>query len=109
MANSKQHFFYVLYCRDGSLYGGYTTDLARRLQEHNEGVGAKYTRPSSRRPAYMVYAERWASRSQASSAEYHFKQLSRPDKLAYLAENGQAEIESRSLVIVDKFEEEAED
>ena len=44
------HYFYVLHCRDNTFYGGYTTDLARRLQEHNNGTGAKYTRLQKRRP-----------------------------------------------------------
>ncbi len=42
MAN--EHYFYVLACKDGTFYGGYTTDLSRRLAEHNHGTGAKYTR-----------------------------------------------------------------
>ncbi len=42
MAN--EHYFYVLFCKDQTFYGGYTTDLSRRLEEHNNGTGAKYTR-----------------------------------------------------------------
>ena len=41
---ASNHYFYVLLCHDNTFYGGYTTDLARRLKEHNDGVGAKYTR-----------------------------------------------------------------
>lgn len=37
------HYFYVLHCKDDTFYGGYTTDPARRLKEHNSGTGAKYT------------------------------------------------------------------
>lgn len=47
--DNKKQYFYVLLCKDNSFYGGYTTDLTRRLKEHNEGTGAKYTHPKSRR------------------------------------------------------------
>ncbi|MDF2903403.1 MAG: nuclease superfamily protein, partial [Bacillus sp. (in: firmicutes)] len=40
----NKHYFYVLECRDGSFYGGYTNHLERRIMQHNEGKGAKYTR-----------------------------------------------------------------
>ena len=43
-------YFYVLYCSDQTLYGGYTVNLAQRIACHNQGKGAKYTRPSTRRP-----------------------------------------------------------
>jgi len=78
------HYFYVLECKDLSFYGGYTTDLNRRLQEHNLGVGAKYTRLSSRRPAKMIHSEVFNTRSEATKAEYAFKKLSRKQKETYL-------------------------
>lgn len=84
----KKSYFYVLYCKDGTLYGGYTTDIKRRLNEHNEGIGAKYTRPKRRRPARMLYAEAHSSRSLATKAEAAFKKLTRPVKERYLKENG---------------------
>lgn len=80
-------YFYVLYCRDDTLYAGYTTDLNRRFHQHNQGVGAKYTRLPSRRPVKMVYAEIFDSKSQAMKAEYAFKQLSRQQKESYLKHN----------------------
>ena len=46
---NKEHYFYVLSCKDGSLYAGYTNDLQRRIRLHNEGKGAKYTRGRGRR------------------------------------------------------------
>src|SRR5574341_265860 len=49
MAN---HYFYVLLCADKTLYGGYTTDLQKRLETHNAGKGAKYTQP--RRPVQLI-------------------------------------------------------
>ena len=51
----KKHFTYILRCSDDSLYTGYTTDLAKRLQTHNAGKGAKYTK--ARLPVEMVYHE----------------------------------------------------
>ncbi|MTD41571.1 GIY-YIG nuclease family protein [Erwinia sp. CPCC 100877] len=85
---AASHYFYVLYCRDQTFYGGYTTDPARRLKEHNAGVGAKYTRLSSRRPLEMIHVEKFASRSEATKAEYAFKKLTRRQKIAYLKEKG---------------------
>ena len=67
-------FVYILRCADGSLYTGITTDLDRRLQEHNaETKGARYTR--SRRPVALVYSEAVADRSAASKREHAIKQL----------------------------------
>lgn len=80
----KVHYFYVLLCKDGTFYGGYTTDLARRLNEHNQGIGAKYTKLSKRRPLQMIHAECFATRSEAQKAEYAFKQLTRRQKENYL-------------------------
>ena len=72
------HVVYVLECGDGSLYTGYTTDLERRLSEHERGDGAKYTR--GRTPLEVVHIERYESRSAAMSREYEIKQLSREEK-----------------------------
>lgn len=70
---------YILRCSDGSLYTGVTTDLTRRLQEHNFAAnGARYTR--SRRPVHLVHAEIAANRSAACRREYQLKQLSRAAK-----------------------------
>ncbi|WHA09811.1 GIY-YIG nuclease family protein [Enterococcus montenegrensis] len=82
MAN--KHYFYVLLCRDNTFYAGYTTDLTRRLKEHNDGVGSKYTRLKKRRPLQMVHAEVFFDRSSATKAEAAFKKLSRLQKEAYL-------------------------
>lgn len=102
---TNDYFFYVLYCADRTLYAGYTTDLTRRLKEHNSGKGAKYTQVARRRPARMVYAERFASKSQAMSAEYHFKQYTRSEKDAYLSAQGVRSYQSASLVLVNRVDE----
>lgn len=82
MAN--EHYFYVLHCKDQTFYGGYTTDLARRLAEHNSGTGAKYTRLQKRRPVEMIHAEVFSTRSEATKAESAFKKLTRVQKERYL-------------------------
>lgn len=80
------HFFYVLKCNDNTLYAGYTIDLVRRLKEHNDGVGAKYTRLAKRRPMALLHYESFDTKSAAMKQEYAFKQLSRQKKELYLAE-----------------------
>ena len=72
------HYVYVLRCADDSLYTGYTTDVARRVEEHDAGDGAKYTR--GRTPVELVHTEVYESRSTAMSREYEIKQLSRSQK-----------------------------
>ena len=72
------HVVYVLECADGTLYTGYTTDLERRVAEHDAGAGAKYTR--GRTPVELVYHERYETRSAAMSREYEIKTLTRGQK-----------------------------
>ena len=73
---------YMLRCADGSLYTGITTDVARRVAEHNGGggLGARYTR--SRRPVELVYVEAAAGRAAATRREAAIKRLDRVRKLA---------------------------
>ena len=70
---------YVLQCGDGSLYTGISTDVARRLEEHRSGKGAKYTR--SRGPLELVYQEDCPDKSAALKRELEIKALSRAEKL----------------------------
>lgn len=75
---------YVLECSDKTLYCGITTDLSRRLSEHNGTTrGAKYTR--SRRPVRIVASEIYQTRSSALRAEAAFKRLSRNQKMEWLS------------------------
>jgi putative endonuclease len=73
-------FVYMLRCADDTLYTGITTDLERRLKEHNSDnkKGAKYTRV--RRPVQLVYSEEKTDRSSAGKREYEIKQFSRAKK-----------------------------
>ena len=73
------HWVYILRCYDGTLYTGYTTDLVRRLEAHQSGKGAKYTR--SRRPVELVYQEELTDKSGALQREAAIKKLSRAEKL----------------------------
>ena len=73
---------YILRCADGTLYTGIAPDVEKRLQKHNEGKGAKYTR--GRTPVELVYQEEWPDRAQASRREYQIKQLSRAEKLSFI-------------------------
>ncbi|QLD89747.1 GIY-YIG nuclease family protein [Natronomonas salina] len=83
------HHVYVLECADGSLYTGYTTDLERRVAEHDAGDGAKYTR--CRTPVELVHSESYDSRSAAMSREYEIKQFSRAEKERLVFEERAAE------------------
>ncbi|GAA5100265.1 GIY-YIG nuclease family protein [Wohlfahrtiimonas larvae] len=85
MKHEEVHYFYVLRCYDGTFYAGYTTDIRRRLKEHNDGVGAKYTRVATRRPLSLLHFEIFATKSEAMKQEYAFKQLSRKEKELYLS------------------------
>ncbi|WP_336035590.1 GIY-YIG nuclease family protein [Halobacterium yunchengense] len=72
------HYAYVVACSDDTYYTGYTTDVARRVAEHDAGDGAKYTR--GRTPVELAYVERFASQSAAMRREYELKQLRRDEK-----------------------------
>ena len=79
---------YVVRCSDESLYCGVTTDLDRRIHEHNNtSKGAKYTR--SRRPVELVYAGQCDDRSDALKKEWRFKALKRSEKISLLNEMGE--------------------
>ncbi|MET0787416.1 MAG: GIY-YIG nuclease family protein [Paenisporosarcina sp.] len=82
MEMSNQHTFYVLECGDGSYYAGYTNDLNRRIDVHNKGKGAKYTR--ARLPVTCIFQENFETKQQAMKAEYAFKQLKKIDKIKYM-------------------------
>lgn len=78
-------FVYILQCSDMSYYTGYAVDLERRLLEHQQGTGCKYTR--GRLPVALVYWEEWQSKSQAMQREYQIKQLRKTAK-SKLIKNG---------------------
>ena len=74
------YFVYIVKCKDETLYTGITTDINRRIQEHNSSdKGAKYT--SLRRPVQLVYSEASNDRSTASKREHAIKKLTKAKKL----------------------------
>ncbi len=74
---------YILRCADETLYTGITTDVTRRLGEHNtSALSAKYTR--GRRPVTLAYVKPYRTRSTASREEARIKRLTRPEKLALI-------------------------
>lgn len=75
-------YVYILECADGTLYTGWTTDLTRRVHEHNSGRGARYTR--SRRPVRLVYWEETPSQRAAMQRELVLKRLERRGRLALI-------------------------
>lgn len=78
------HYVYILECKDGSLYTGYTTDIVRRVQMHTSGKGAKYTR--GRGPFQLKLSESFSTKERAMQREYEIKQLSRDEKIALIEE-----------------------
>ncbi len=77
------NYTYIVKCKDGSLYTGWTNHLEKRIQAHNEGSGAKYTK--SRRPVKLVYFEEYETKEEAMKREYAIKQLSRKRKEQLIA------------------------
>ena len=75
---TSQWFVYMVRCADKSLYTGITTDVKRRVEEHNGEGGAKYTR--ARNPVTLVYKEQVESRSIASKREFAIKKLKKKQK-----------------------------
>lgn len=72
-------YVYIVECADRTLYTGIALDPLNRVDKHNKGAGAKYTR--ARRPVRLVYTEKALGRSEASKREYQIKQLRRQQKL----------------------------
>jgi putative endonuclease len=79
MKKNQDWFVYILQCSDKTLYTGVTTDIERRIEEHNTGnKGAKYT--AARRPVKLLYSEQLDSRSEAQQREHQIKSLTRQQK-----------------------------
>ena len=72
------NYTYILKCQDGSFYTGWTNDLEKRIQAHNAGKGAKYTK--NRRPVKLIYWEEYETKSEAMKREYAIKHMSRQEK-----------------------------
>ena len=77
------NYVYMLQCSDGSLYTGWTNNLEKRIRDHAEGKGAKYT--CSRLPVSLVYQEEFDDPSEARKREALIKKMSRQEKLLLIA------------------------
>lgn len=72
------NYTYILKCKDDTYYTGWTNNLEKRLKDHNDGRGAKYTKP--RLPVVLVYYETFETKEEAMRREYAIKQLTRAEK-----------------------------
>lgn len=72
------NYTYILECNDGSLYTGWTNDIKKRLNDHNQKKGARYTR--CRVPVHLKYYEIYDSKEEAMKREFAIKRLSRMEK-----------------------------
>ena len=82
----KSWFVYILQCSDNTLYCGVTTDLDRRIGEHNDGTASKYTR--SRRPVTLVGFAAFPDRGTAQRVEHAVKKRPAEEKIGFLKEVG---------------------
>lgn len=73
------YYVYMVKCSDNTIYTGYTNDLKKRIDTHNKGIGAKYTR--GRTPVVLRYYEEYEDKIEAQSRERHIKKLTRKKKL----------------------------
>ena len=83
----SRHFIYIIQCTDGTLYTGWTTNLESRMEAHNNGTGAKYTR--GRGPVQLLYSESFAGKGEALKREHEIKKLTREKKLALIGAKSQ--------------------
>ncbi|MBC8588746.1 GIY-YIG nuclease family protein [Paratissierella segnis] len=72
------YYVYIVKCSDNTLYTGYTIDIEKRLENHNSGTGAKYTR--GRTPVELVYLEKYNTKGEALRREAFIKSLPRKKK-----------------------------
>jgi len=72
------NFTYVLKCKDDTYYTGWTNNLEKRIKDHNDGKGAKYTKP--RRPVELAYYEIFETKEEAMKREYAIKKMTRAEK-----------------------------
>ncbi|MBU8908412.1 GIY-YIG nuclease family protein [Desertibacillus haloalkaliphilus] len=95
MESRGEHYVYMLKCKDGSFYTGYTTNVAERFIKHQQGKGAKYTR--GRTPLVLVYQQQYESKRDAMQAEYAIKQLTRDEKLKFVKEGAVIDVATKQL------------
>ena len=75
---NELNYTYILECKDGTYYTGWTNNLEKRLKDHNEGRGAKYTK--ARLPVSLIYHEEFQTKEEAMRREYAIKHMTRSEK-----------------------------
>lgn len=78
------NYTYILECKDGTYYTGWTNNLDKRLKDHNDGKGAKYTK--ARLPVSLIYYEEYETKEEAMRREYAIKQMTRSEKSKLISE-----------------------
>lgn len=78
------NYTYILKCSDGTYYTGWTNNLEKRVSDHNQGRGAKYTK--ARRPVELIYYEEFITKEEAMKREYAIKHLTRQKKEQLISE-----------------------
>ncbi|MFZ5424610.1 MAG: GIY-YIG nuclease family protein [Patescibacteria group bacterium] len=73
------HYVYIVECKDTTLYTGYSTNPYMRVEIHNKGKGAKYTKP--RLPVKLIFIKKFDTKREAMKEEYKIKKLSRQQKI----------------------------
>lgn len=84
MGDNGEYFTYIVECADGTLYAGWTIDPQRRVEQHNLGKGAKYTR--ARLPVVLRAVWQFESQTEAMRFEWQLKRMARSKKLRLMAE-----------------------
>ncbi len=84
----KMNYVYILLCADNTYYTGWTNDVEKRVQTHNQGKGAKYTK--SRLPVKVVYIESFETKIEAMKREAEIKKLTRVNKEKLIKEREKA-------------------
>lgn len=79
------NYTYILKCSDGTYYTGWTNNLEKRVSDHNQGRGAKYTK--ARRPVELIYYEEFMTKEEAMKREYAIKHLTRQKKEQLISEH----------------------
>jgi putative endonuclease len=82
---NKIYYVYIIECKDGSLYTGFTTDPKRRFREHKDGIGSRYT--AAHKPVKLIHTESFPTRSDALKREAEIKSWDRAKKIAHVKEN----------------------
>lgn len=96
------NYTYILRCSDGTLYTGWTNNPIKRIIAHNSAKGAKYTK--TRLPVYITYLEKFDSKEEAMSREWHIKQLTKDKKEKLIKDQGIVQLRPHHLLCIQLFE-----